>query len=365
MTVCALPNMQPWVRPCIVALLVCLASPTGAEVTSASGAGGAATRGVSTGSGPPATPAADASPGQARSADERADAAGDVDHESVLRRSTGGANADGTDTAGYRGRAVLGPAGAPRAAFPPVVTAARTSRFAQASPDFSFGRPRFSIAFRGLQVRPRATGDFHAFVHRNFFARTSAQDDPLDPMAGRMSFNATGLGFDMGFGGGSRIETRVGVDYALVRALTEDRDNEDEFGLPIEQDTELAQWGVHGELALALTPRGRAIGQYVWIPSAVIPYVGAGVGVVRYRTVMNGRFVDVYDYSIFADTIQSQGWAPSVHVFGGVDFRLTRSVLLTTEARYAWAAAELDGALAGYNHDLTGLRLSAGVRFVF
>ena len=196
-------------------------------------------------------------------------------------------------------------------------------------------------------MRPRATGELHTLLHENFFVRTSPEDDPLDPTAGRMNFNATGVGFDIGFGAGSRLETRVGVDYALVRALTEDRYNEDEFGLPIEQDTELAQWSVHGELALALAPRGRAIGQYVWIPSAVVPYVGAGAGFVRYSTVMDGRFVDVVDFTIFSERIQSQGWAPSVHAFGGVDFRLTRNVLLTTEARYAWATAELDGVLAG------------------
>ena len=119
------------------------------------------------------------------------------------------------------------------------------------------------------------------------------------------------------------------------------------------------------EVAFALTPRGRSIGQYVWIPSAVVPYVGAGGGLVRYGTLMNGRFVDVVDYTIFSDAIQSQGWTPSVHAFGGVDFRLTRHVLLTTEARYAWATAKLDGVLAGFDHDLAGLRISAGVRFVF
>ena len=257
------------------------------------------------------------------------------------------------------------PPGASLANALPAAAGAPKSRFAQASPDFRFGQPRFSVAFRGLQSRPRATGELHSLLHESFFVRTGPEDDPLDPTAGRMNFDATGLGFDIGFGAGSRLETRVGVDYALVRALTEDRYNEDEFGLPIEQDTELAQWSVHGELALALMPRGRAIGQYVWIPSAVVPYVGAGAGFVRYSTVMDGRFVDVIDFTIFSERIESQGWAPSVHAFGGVDFRLTRNVLLTTEARYAWATAELDGVLAGFEHDLTGLRISAGVRFVF
>ena len=329
-------NTRPWARAGIVLLHVWLVAVTGARAASASDTGEG---GPEDASAAPVAPAA-------------------------LDVSSGAATPDGPDV--Y----AAGTLGTPLAETPPpvpqpVATAARTTRFAQASPDFAFGRPRFSIGVRGLMQRPRATGDFHAFVHESFFARTSPEDDVFDPETGLMNFDATGVGLDVGFGVGSRLEARVGVDYALVRALTEDRFNEDEFGLPIEQTTELAQWGIQGDVALALTPRGRAIGQYVWIPSAVIPYVGAGVGLVRYRTLMTGRFVDVFDYTIFSDTIESQGWAPSVHAFGGVDFRLTGSVLLTTEARYSWAAAELDGAFAGYEHDLTGLRISAGVRFVF
>ncbi len=340
--------MRPRARGGIVALHVWLVALTGAAVASASSPDEGAPRDA-------------AEPSIARTA-------ATVD-ESPAVTTPAGADVDEAESAGARR------AGASGAAPRPVPTSRRTSRFAQASPDFSFGRPRFSIAVRGLQQRPRATGDsaradggrrtFYSFVHENFFAPTSPEDDPLDPEAGRMGFDATGIGFDVGFGGGSRLEARVGLDYALVRALTEDRYNLDEFGLPIEQTTELAQWGIQGDVAFALTPRGRAIGQYVWIPSAVIPYVGAGVGLTRYRTVMTGRFVDVVDFTIFQDTIQSQGWAPTVHAFGGVDFQLTRHVLLTTEARYSWATAELDGALVGLDHDLTGLRISAGVRFVF
>ena len=335
MTVRVSSGIRPWGRACIVAVHTWLVVSAGIEVASASGAGRERTEDACT----PA--AADAVPGVTGSTSRSKDEAGGAERANP--------------------RATV----APRAIASPIARAAQTSRFAQASPDFLFGQPRFSVAFHGLQLRPRATGDFHTFVHETLFAPTSPQDDPLDPMAGRMNFDATGLGFDVGFGIGSRLEARVGADYALVRAQTEDRYNLDEFGLPIEQNTELAQWGIHGDVAFALTPRGRAIGQYVWIPSAVVPYVGAGAAFVRYRTALSGRFVDVIDLTIFSDTIQSQGWAPSVHAFGGVDFRMTQHVLLTTEARYSWATAELDGVLAGFDHDLTGLRISAGVRFVF
>lgn len=321
----------------LLAAHVWLLAPAGVEAAGAAGPGGGGPRDGSTPSGEPgATVPAAQEP-----------AAGPAAGPDTRPRISGAPRPEGL-TAGVRPFA-----------------AARTSRVAQPTPDFSFGRPRFSIAFRGLLQRPRAQGDFHGFVHENFFVRSSPADDPNDPAAGLMDFGATGIGLDVGFAAGARLEARVGIDYAMTRSNTEERDFDDEFGNPIEQLTELAQWGVHGEVAFALTPRGRSIGQYVWIPSAVVPYVGAGGGLVRYGTLMNGRFVDVVDYTIFSDAIQSQGWTPSVHAFGGVDFRLTRHVLLTTEARYAWAKAELDGALAGFEHDLAGLRISAGVRFVF
>ena len=318
MTLRVLPNTRPWARACVVALHIGLVTLIGIDVASASGAGEGGRDDVSE-----------------PSATEDASAAG------------------------------ARPTEAPRADPATLPAAARTDRFAQASPDFVFGRPRFSVAFRGLQQRARADSAFHRFVHENFFVSDDPADDPLNPDAGKMNFDATGIGLDVGFGISSRLDARVGVDYTLVRALTEDRFNEDSFGLPIEQTTESSQLGIQGDVTFALTPRGRQIGQYVWIPSAVIPYVGAGGRFVRYGVLMQGDFVDVLDYSIFSDEIGAKGWAPSVHVLGGIDFRLTRNVLLTTEARYAWAAADLDGALAGFDLDLTGLRISAGVRFVF
>ncbi len=351
-------------RAALLAALVWLLAPAGVEAAGASGPGGGGPGGGGSGGEPGATAKAEQEPAAAPPAAVRApDLRG---RDAGTPRPEASTRVVGLDAPRRPGRNAAAPRPEASTAFArPAFAAARTSRTAQPAPDFSFGRPSFSIGFHGLLQRPRAQGDFHVFVHENFFARSSPTDDPNDPADGLMDFGATGIGLDVGFAAGARLEARVGLDYATTRAETEERNYDDEFGNPIEQTTELSQWGVHGELAFALAPRGRAIGQYVWIPSAVVPYVGAGGGLVRYRALMNGRFVDVVDYTIFSDTIRSQGWTPSFHVFGGVDFRLTRHVLLTTEARYAWAKAELGGALAGFDHDLAGLRISAGVRFVF
>ena len=97
-----------------------------------------------------------------------------------------------------------------------------------------------------------------AAASENLFVRADPQDDPNDPAAGRMNFDATGIGLDVGSSVTPRLDARVGIDYALVRAETEDRAYED-------------------------------------------------------------------DYVIFSDSIGSQGWAPSLHAFGGVDIRLTQT----------------------------------------
>jgi hypothetical protein len=36
----------------------------------------------------------------------------------------------------------------------------------------------------------------------------------------------------------------------------------------------------------------------------------------------NGDFVDYVDLSVFTDVFEAKGWAPTAHVFGGVDVRV-------------------------------------------
>lgn len=245
-------------------------------------------------------------------------------------------------------------------------------RAATSQPDFLFNRPRASIGIKGLWRRARADSAFHDYVYSDLFVPRDPTDDHKDPNAGKMSFDAPGIGFDVGFGLTSRLDLRFGLDYARMFSTAEVRGSleriVDEDGsvteVPIEQDTQLTQLDLRADVALALAPRGRAIGQYVWIPSRVVPYVGAGVGVVRYDLLQIGDFVA--GSSIFYDQLTSKGWGGSVYLFGGIDVRLTQRTLLTTEARYEMAGAELkEPFVFSEPLDLSGLRISAGIRFVF
>ena len=247
----------------------------------------------------------------------------------------------------------------------PFPTAPTAQRGAPApEPDFLFGRPRMSFGLRGLWHRARAGSDFYDFVNEELFVPRSPEDDPDNPDHGLLNFDAPGISFDFGYGVTSRLDVRVGVDYAASLNESELRNWIGEDGLPYTQLTELSQTDVRAELAFALAPRGRSIGQYAWIPNRVVPYAGAGLSFVRHNLRQAGEFVDEIGY--FEDAFTSTGWGTGVHLFGGVDIRMTRHAFLNTEVRHVEASAGLGDDFAGFDPiDLGGLRISAGVRFVF
>ena len=224
-------------------------------------------------------------------------------------------------------------------------------------PGFLFGRPGNSVAVHWLWHRARAESDVHAFVTDHL---------TLEPR----DFDAEGIGLDLGFTLTPRLDVHAGFDYVRTTALSESRHFIGEDGLPFEQQTALSQASLTASLSFALAPRGRAIGQYVWIPAAVVPYVGAGGGFLRYALDQYGEFVD--EITLFSFEIppeqswQSNGWTPTAHLFGGVDIRLTQRLFLTAEARYVLAVAEPSLDFADFESiDLSGLRIATGIRFTF
>lgn len=256
--------------------------------------------------------------------------------------------------------------GATMAARPlPAPTARAAQRDAPSPrPDFLFGQPRISFGLRGLWHRARAGSDFYDFVNEELFAPRSPEDDHDNPDHGLLNFDAPGISFDFGYGFTSRLDLRVGVDYAKSLNESELRNWIGEDGLPYTQFTELSQTDVRAELVFALAPRGRAIGQYAWIPSRVVPYVGAGLGFVRHDLIQAGEFVDEIGY--FEGSFTSKGWGTGIHLFGGADIRMTRHAFLNVEVRHVEASAGLGDDFAGFDPlDLGGLRIGTGVRFVF
>ena len=222
-----------------------------------------------------------------------------------------------------------------------------------ADPDFLFGRPGGSIGVRGQWHLQRADSEIFDFAAGLL---TLEKND----------FNAPGIGVDIGVPIASRLDALVGLEFTRATAASEVRDFVDTNDLPIEQTTSLTQFALSGGLELAMLPRGREIGQYAWISAPVVPYIGAGGGVLWHRFEQQGDFVDFVDFSIFTEHLVSSGWTPSAHVFGGVDVKLTSRVYLSTEARYLWAQKAMSQDFIGFDDiDLTGLRVTGGVQFLF
>ena len=223
----------------------------------------------------------------------------------------------------------------------------------QGDPDFLFGRPRGSVGVRGGWLFERAGSDLFAFVHEQL---TVELDD----------FDAPTLAFDLGVATGSRTEAIFGVEFGGATIRSEYRDLVDTDRLPITQATYLRQANLSGSLKLALTPRGQEVGSVAWVPNAISPYIGAGAGALWYEFQQTGDFVDFLDLSVFGETFRSSGWAPSAHLFGGVDVKIARRLFLTGEGRYLWSQAELGPDFAGFEPlDLTGFKLTAGINYLF
>ena len=221
------------------------------------------------------------------------------------------------------------------------------------APDFLFGRPDGSVAVRGSWMFARAGSDWYDFVTRHLTLE-------------RGDFNAPAINVEYGIAVGPRAEAVVGIDYGQSATDSEYRDLVDNNRLPITQTTRLREFNVSGNLKWALTPRGHEVSRLAWVPNRVVPYAGAGGGLLRYQMTQVGDFVDFVDRSIFTDALTSEGWTPSAQVFGGVDVQVYRRFYLTLDGRYLWAAGDLGRDWIDFEKiDLAGGRISAGINFIF
>jgi hypothetical protein len=221
------------------------------------------------------------------------------------------------------------------------------------APDFLFGRPSGWAGVRGSWLLPRAGSDWYDFV-----------TDQLTLDNG--DFRAPAIAADLGFVLAPRLDGVIGIEYGRSKTLSEYRNFVDNNRLPIEQLTTVKQLNISGSIKVPLVSRGREITRLVWIPKTVVPYAGAGGGVMWYSMEQTGDFVDYFDLSVFSDIFRSNGWTPSAHVFGGVDVRIFRSWFITVDARYLWAAGDLGRDWIDFDPiDLTGTHLSVGFNVVF
>lgn len=218
---------------------------------------------------------------------------------------------------------------------------------------FLFGPPRGSIGLRGGITFARAGSDIFDFARQQLTLE-------------RGDFDAPTLALELSLGRDPQIESFLTLAFARSAEWSEFRDYVDQDDLPIEQKTALSQLSVTAGGRLYLVRRGRQIGTLAWIPARTAPYLGLGLGLVYYRFVQEGDFVDYEDLSIFHDRFDSKGWTPTVQALAGVDFRLATAASLVAEARLVHASAKLGDDFVGFDKiDLSGLQTTLGVRWRF
>ena len=149
----------------------------------------------------------------------------------------------------------------------------------RATPDFLFGRPDWSIGVRGSWLLTRKQSDWYDFVQSQL-----TLDDS--------DFNSGAFGMDVGVALTSRADLVFGFDYGQTNSPSEYRNFVDNLRLPIEQQTRMRETSLTGGLRFSLTERGREVGNFAWVPRTVVPYVGAGAGLVWFQVRQWGDFVD-------------------------------------------------------------------------
>jgi opacity protein-like surface antigen len=223
----------------------------------------------------------------------------------------------------------------------------------QSDPDFLFGRPRAFVGVSGGWLVASQDGGIFDFTR-----------DLLTVDEG--DFNAATFRVSAGLTVAPRLDAVAEFGFSGATSTSEYRDFVDSDDLPIVQTTELNQAPVSGSLRVWLTPRGREVGRFAWVPSRVSLYTGAGGGAQWYRFKQFGDFVDFVDLSIFNDVLESSGWTASGHVLAGASVSVTERLFIGIETRYVWANTPLSGDFVGFdNIDLNGLHSTVGIELVF
>jgi hypothetical protein len=223
---------------------------------------------------------------------------------------------------------------------------------------FLFQAPQFTLAIRGGFDRAIAGSDLFAFATEQL---------TLD----RGDFSGMSFGADLSYSILPRLDLAIGASYSQSNAPSESEHFIGTDDLPIRQTTKFVRMPVTLSLKGYLGPRGESIGTLAWVPTRFSPFVGVGGGLMSYRFVQEGEFVDVEteNLEIFRDRLTAKGWTPTAHGLAGFDFALSPRLGITTEARYTWARGEewgIDEDFRGFERiDLSGLSATMGLHVRF
>jgi opacity protein-like surface antigen len=197
-----------------------------------------------------------------------------------------------------------------------------------------FGELRFWVG----AFRPTASSDYW---HDNFANFTGSRNDFQDVIGGGDFI----YHFDRMNAIMVSVSGYTGNNTEAYRFFA-DQDNN-----PIVHHTRLEI--TSGSFGYALFPAGTH--------NAVIPYLGAGVGLYSWRLTENGDFIDPSN-NIFGAHLSDSGTAFGYYFVAGLEVPVSRHVALLVDGRYTVAHDNLGGAFSGFNRlDLSGGQLAGGV----
>lgn len=183
---------------------------------------------------------------------------------------------------------------------------------------------------------------------------------------GRGDFAALSTGLDLALHVSPRFDIVIGIASARSNQRSEFRDWVDNNDQPIEQTTEFLRVPLSLSARYHLQRRGRTIGSFAWIPAQFDPWVGAGIGTMKYRFRQVGDFIDYQTLDVFSDRFTSEGWAPFAQASVGGGWTLSQRWVLTGEARYVRGSAQLSESFEGFDRlDLSGFSTQLGVAIRF
>ena len=224
---------------------------------------------------------------------------------------------------------------------------------AQGGDGFLFKEPTITVKFESGFGFQNASSDIYDFLK-------------TEHTIGERDFNSPYIGGELGIRLSNQIDIAIGLGYQGSSTDSEFRDWVDTDDLPITQVTELHQIPVTASLKFYPFGRGRSLGRFAWVPQAISPFIGAGVGVITYDLRQYGDFVDYQTYEIFFDELDSQDDAFLARASAGLSISLSSQFLFTIEGRYGWSDGDLNGDFIGFDQiDLDGLRLIGGLAVRF
>jgi opacity protein-like surface antigen len=233
-----------------------------------------------------------------------------------------------------------------------MLVGAATPASAQSAGDgYLFKRPDVTVSVRA--------GYSHASAGSDVFDEITS-DLTLD----RGDFSSFALGGDLAAHVSERFDLVLSAAYSRSKRESEFRNFVDNNDLPIEQMTTFERIPLTVNLRLNLGSTGRSIGQLAWIPNRIVPYVGAGVGAMRFRFKQEGDFVNFNTNAVFPAVLLAQEWTLVGQGMAGLDYNISPRLGISLDARYLHARGELGPSFSGYERiDLSGVTGTVGLSF--